>query len=125
MAQKPSILLVDSNATSIRFIKEVLGDRFELMISESAEAALFALSNRTVDLILLDTSLPRMDGIGFCRVIRNDDRYTDIGIIVQSARAMKEEINHAFQAGANRYIVKPYDHETLMDEIGCFLPESL
>jgi len=61
--------------------------------------------------------LPGIDGIEVCRKVRSNKSYSKIKIILQSAKTMQKDILKGFEAGANAYISKPYDHITLIESV--------
>ncbi|NQY74444.1 MAG: response regulator [Candidatus Margulisbacteria bacterium] len=85
--------------------------------SPNSKGALKYLSGNTVDLVIIDTLLPDMNGIELCKTIRENDAYLDIKIIIMTGSY--EEINavHARRAGANDYAVKTAKYSSLIDII--------
>jgi len=69
------------------------------------------------DLIILDLMLPKMDGYKVCALLKSDARYSKIPIIIFTARAQDEDMKMAKDAGANAYITKPFEPETLLSKI--------
>jgi CheY-like chemotaxis protein len=70
--------------------------------------------NPDVDLILVDTMMPEMDGLSATTEIRKDPRFKDLPIISLTAKAMKGDRDKALQAGASDYITKPVDPDRLL-----------
>lgn len=68
-------------------------------------------------LIILDLKLPKLDGYRLCELLKLDDNYKDIPIIILTARGEDIEKKAGFAAGANEYLVKPYNPETLHKKI--------
>ena len=61
--------------------------------------------------------MPGIDGIEVCRKVRSNKSHSKIRIILQSAKAMQKDILKGFEAGANAYISKPYDHIALIESV--------
>jgi two-component system OmpR family response regulator len=85
---------------------------------ETPKAALNALQLNLYDLIILDLTLPRMDGLELCRLIRKD---YDIPIIISSARSDLTDKIIGFECGADDYLPKPYEPRELVARIQTIL----
>ena len=69
------------------------------------------------DVIVLDLMMPVMDGYGVLAELAKDPRTADVPVLVLSARAIPEEAERATQAGARRFLEKPFDPDDLADEL--------
>lgn len=69
------------------------------------------------DLILLDVLLPKMDGFRICRLLKFDDKYKHIPIIMLTSRAREADRKTGLHMGADAYVYKPYEPVTLMQTI--------
>jgi CheY-like chemotaxis protein len=69
-------------------------------------------------LILLDISMPRMDGFDTLKKIREHKQFKDLPVIMFSASSDEADINEAMQLGANGYIVKPFTIESFIGALG-------
>ncbi|MFO7899827.1 MAG: response regulator, partial [Planctomycetota bacterium] len=67
--------------------------------------------------ILLDLMLPRMDGYKVCRLLKFDERYSQIPIIMLTARSQPEDIALGHETGAESYVTKPFDSAELAAQI--------
>jgi CheY-like chemotaxis protein len=70
--------------------------------------------HQDVDLVLMDTMMPEMDGLSATRAIRDIVRYRSMPIISLTAKAMKGDREKAIEAGATDYVTKPVDSERLL-----------
>ena len=68
-------------------------------------------------LILLDLNMPKTDGRVFLKIIKNDDRFTDIPIIVLTTSLNDNDIEKCYENGANSYLQKPVRFEELVESI--------
>jgi len=83
-----------------------------------AEEALNHIEKESYDLILLDIMMPEMDGWQLCREIR---RFSDVPIIMVTARAQQEDIVKGLKTGADDYITKPFNEKELLARIEALL----
>ena len=108
--QTPSILLIEEDPTLLditAFRLELLG--YELVKAESAEKALDWLQNQLPTLVIVDQFLPGMDGIEFLNRLSNDVRTSEIPVIFLSVNSDLDDVQKAYNAGADEYLVIPYD----------------
>lgn len=66
------------------------------------------------DIILLDLMLPKLDGYKVCRLLKFDERYKQIPIIILSARTQEGDQALALEMGANRFVTKPYEFSEIL-----------
>lgn len=105
-----NILLVEDNIHNRTVFETVLRSRgHEVTTAEDGAEALVKLKSLIPDLILLDLSLPKVDGWTVARTIRSDPdpRRADLPIIALTAHAMKGDRERALEAGCDGYISKP------------------
>jgi len=110
-----SVLIADDNPRNLQLISTLLKDRgYKLYITTSGENAIRFLADNQPDLILLDIMMPGMSGFEVCRIIKTDERLSEIPVIFLTAKNDQEDIIAGFEAGAVDYIIKPfYAHEVL------------
>ena len=104
------ILIVDDDqdlAYAERAILEAEG--YEVLYAPDGIAALDLLSHQMVDLVLLDVSMPRMDGYKVCQRLRDNPDTTQLKIIMVTARGSTEEMVTGLDAGADDYLPKPFE----------------
>ncbi len=75
------------------------------------------IANGGIDLILMDIIMPEIDGIEACKRIKNAEEYKETPIIMVTAKKDTKDLESAFYAGANDYIIKPIDRIELMARI--------
>lgn len=90
--------------------------------SDGAEAVELA-SNNSFDLIMLDVRMPRLTGYEACRQMRMMESTKDIPIVFLSAKGQEAEVDEGLEAGADRYILKPFAPIELANEIKQILAE--
>ena len=113
------VLLVDDSPLIRRTIRRALnqiGVEDEL-IHEAGDGreALEVLSRQPVGLILLDLHMPVMDGEKFARVVRSEQKFDDIPIVIVSTEANQERLDRLREMGINGYLHKPFAPEDLRE----------
>jgi len=114
MIDKSAILVVDDEVTYCDVIADILGSYgFATHIAYSAAGALALLDSVMPDLVLLDVMMPEIDGLTMLRQLRSQSEWTDIPVIVASAKVQSEDISAAFEAGADVFLPKPFTAKEL------------
>ena len=110
------VLVVDDDMRNIFAIRSVLeGHGIHVLHAENGKMALEVLNtNADINLILMDTMMPEMDGLTATRAIRDILQFQSLPIISLTAKAMKGDREKALEAGASDYVTKPVDPEKLL-----------
>lgn len=108
-----TILIVEDVELNRDLLVQLLEDRYRLVLAEDGKAALACAAEESPDLILMDLSLPRMDGWEATRRLKADARLSRIPVIVLSAHAMRGDEERARASGCDDFLAKPID-ETLL-----------
>ena len=117
------ILVVDDNADSRELVNKVLRQHgFVLIEAADGEEALNKAFSERPDLILMDMSLPVMDGWAATQAIKADPELSKIPVIALTAHAMAGDREKAMAAGCDDYDTKPIELPRLLEKIGKFLP---
>ncbi len=107
-----SILVVDDTAANLQLLTSMLKRRgYRVRPVTSGEMALRAIETLAPDLILLDITMPGMNGYEVCRRLKADERWRDIPVVFLSALTDTEDKIKAFQAGGIDYVGKPFQFE--------------
>lgn len=115
----PKILVVEDEQAIRSFIKvNLMRNNFDVVEAESGEQALELVSDE-IDVVLLDVMMPGIDGYEVCRKIR--DQYSQMGIIMLTAKGQEENKIEGLEAGADDYIVKPFSPKELLARINSLL----
>jgi Bacteriophytochrome (light-regulated signal transduction histidine kinase) len=111
---KPSVLIADDNADMRDYVQRLLSDQFTVYTAVDGEEAFKKALENKPDLVLTDVMMPKLDGFGLLRKIRNraETKYTPI--IFLSARAGEEAKVEGLDAGADDYLVKPFSAKELI-----------
>jgi chemosensory pili system protein ChpA (sensor histidine kinase/response regulator) len=82
------------------------------------------LQDHKPDIILLDIEMPRMDGYEFASHVRNDERFSDVPIIMITSRVGDKHRARAIEVGVNDYLGKPYQESHLLEAIQRLLEDK-
>lgn len=120
--EPPNILIVNDTTTELSSLTEILHKSgYITRPVTSARQAVSAIEAFIPDLILMDTSMPEIDGSMFCSMLKKSVKTRDIPIIFISALNTTQDRIKCYQAGAVDFIEKPYDTEELMLRINTHL----
>jgi DNA-binding response OmpR family regulator len=108
------VLCVEDDRDTCDFLKFVMTS-YEFHAVHTIGSAVDLISERPFDMYVLDNWLPDGSGIELCRYIRNGD--SNVPIIFTSAIGQRQDIELAIEAGANRYLVKPYEPDALLQTV--------
>jgi CheY-like chemotaxis protein len=108
------IALVEDNADNRLLIQVVLADLFDVVSYENGQEALQGFAKDKPDLILLDISLPKMDGNEVLRRIRADDAIRGLPVIALTAHAMAGDREKYIESGFDEYVTKPILDENVL-----------
>lgn len=111
------ILIVEDVEMNRDLLVQLLEEEYELVEATDGRQGLEAAGRERPDLILLDISLPEMDGWEVTRRIRADDALRDIPIIAVTAHAMAGDEEKAYARGCNGYLSKPIDEDELWAQV--------
>lgn len=101
------IAVVDDNADNRLIIRTILEDQYEIIEFSSGLEAIEGFRKNRPDVVILDISLPEMDGTEILRRIREDSELRDLAVIALTAHAMVGDREKYLSAGFNDYVAKP------------------
>ena len=109
------VLVVDDSPVIRGVLQDVLVTAgYSVTTALDGVEALELMHTRNFDLLFLDIDMPNLSGLQVCRMLRNDPAYTDFPIIMLTARGHKKDEFWGLQTGANAYITKPFEPQTLI-----------
>lgn len=110
---RPEMLVVDDDTDLALYITSIFDSIYHVKSVYSAESALEYLKNHQPDIILSDVVMDEINGLDFCRILKNDMSYSHIPIVLISAKSNIQEQIEGLNVGAIAYIVKPFDPDML------------
>lgn len=117
-AETPTILIVDDLPANLNVLRDLLEPAgYQILGATSGEMALQILSRTRPHLILLDVTMPGMDGFETCRELKRNPSTGNLPIIFVTARSEPESVLKGFQAGGVDYILKPFNQEEVLARV--------
>jgi len=115
-------MAVDDSAVTQNLVKRALEKDYHVLLADNAVDALSLIYHQPVSLLLLDITMPGIDGLELCRTIRNLPQFQKLPIIMLTARDGTFDKVQGRLAGATEYLTKPFDANTLLQVIKKFIP---
>ena len=116
------ILVVEDSPTVISTVEIMLWKHgHNVLTARDGMTALSSVRALAPDLVLLDILLPHVDGYEVCTIIRRNPAYQAIPIVMMSGLSAQEDIQRAYDAGADAYIIKPFGEQHLIDTVHQYL----
>jgi CheY-like chemotaxis protein len=122
MSGAKRILIADDEETVRSLVKRLLGKNYKVLEADDGEQAVKVAVNQKPDLILMDILMPKMDGLTACYTIKRNPATKGIPVVMLTA--VDYELNRKLSQdvmGAQGYITKPFDSETLINVMDKFL----
>jgi len=118
MNNEKKILLVDDEQDMVYAVKMQLeAEGFSVLTAKDGQEGLDKARKENPDLVILDLMLPKIDGYKVCRMLKFDEKYKKIPIIIYTARAQAVDEKLGYEVGADAYMTKPFDPKKLLAKI--------
>ncbi len=115
---KKKILVVDDEEDILNVLRFRLeANNYEVLVASDGQEGLNKARSEKPDLMILDLMLPKLDGYKVCRMLKFDEDYKAIPIIIFTARVQKKDEELGMEMGADAYIPKPFEPEILLGKI--------
>lgn len=125
MTTKKKILVVEDEAELIGAIQIRLEQAgYEVLTASDGQEALEKARMENPDLIVLDLMLPKIDGYKVCRMLKFDENYKRIPVVMLTARAQEKDEDLGYEVGADAFITKPFKYRVLLAKIAELLGGS-
>lgn len=109
-------LVVDDSALQRTIVSEALDDRFEVVAeAENGKDAVRTFAEHRPELVTMDIMMPEMNGIEATAAIK--DRVPEVTIVMVTSVEQREKMKEAVKAGADGYVTKPIEEETLRSQL--------
>ena len=120
-SDRPVVLVVEDHADVARLVGAALGSDFSVHFASNGEQGLAQAIELTPDLIITDVKMPVMDGLELCRRVRESRQLCHIPVVVLSARTSGRDRMRGIEAGADAYMIKPFNGEELKMQVSKLL----
>ena len=119
------ILIIEDELELVSLMRSRLTDHnYEVMSALNGLEGIDLARQEMPDLIILDVMMPKLDGYNVCRMLKFDEKYKKIPIIILTARGSEQDRNIAKQIRADVFLTKPFRSEILLQEIKKFLDQA-
>ena len=119
------ILVVDDDVTIRSLLKDILEmNGHTVDQAENGKDALDMVRRNAYDIVFMDRNMPVLDGVETVKIIRNTPNFKDLKIIMCTSASVVKEVDEAYAAGANDFIVKPIEVARLVAKVNKHLPKS-
>lgn len=116
------ILIIDDESDLVEMVTLRLeANDYQVISAYDGQEGLDKARNEKPDLIILDLMLPKIDGYKVCRLLKFDEKYKKIPIILFTARAQESDIKLGEDVGADAYLIKPFEPDVLLTKIAQLL----
>lgn len=120
MEQKSTfrVLVVDDEPDVVSLLTLMLKSQgYEVLAATDGQAGLEKARTEKPDLILLDIMLPRLDGYKVARMLKYDEKFSHIPIIMLTAKVQEKDREMGLEMGADEYFTKPFDTSVLLAKV--------
>ena len=119
--EKHTLLLVDDNEDMLKFLANYLKGRFNILTASNGQEAIMISKDTAVDMIISDVMMPIMNGVELCSRLKNDMATSHIPVILLTAKSDPVDVAVGYKSGADSYVVKPFDPQTLEFQVNNIL----
>ncbi len=118
---KQKLLIVEDDSDLRLFLEKEFAEDFEVVTAKDGKEGLNKARKDAPNIILSDVTMPKMDGFEFCRHIKTNEETSHIPLILLTARHSQEKQLEGLEAGADDYIMKPFDIKVLHSKLNNLL----
>ena len=120
------ILIVDDSRIMQNILKNSFDEKeawgkTDFLTAADGEEALKIMDENTIDVLLLDWNMPKLDGLSVLKKIRLTEKYKQLPVIMITSEAAKYNVIEALKAGVSDYIIKPASRKILIDKVKGFI----
>lgn len=116
------VLTVDDEVEVLGTLARALGrEGYELAQATSGQEAWHMIINRRPDLVILDITMPGMDGLTLCRQLRSDPRFVELLVLFLTAHGKTDDVVNGLDAGGDDYVTKPFELAELTARVRALL----
>jgi DNA-binding response OmpR family regulator len=117
MPDKRKVLVIDDERDNRELIHQILSDRFNVLMAKDGEEGILVARSELPDVILLDITMPKMDGIAVCEALRSNEATRHIPIMMITASVDLDARVQSFMTGADDFLSKPFKSKELIARV--------
>ena len=118
MLSKKRLLIVDDDSSlSISISSYLISEGFQVSLANDVKDALYQMKNYKPDMVISDVMMPYIDGYDFLQMLRLDESFFKIPVILLTAKGMTQDRIKGYDLGCNAYLAKPFDPNELLSMI--------
>jgi len=121
---KKKIVVADDDYAILSAIKETLEDEYTVHTADDGREAVKLVTEIMPDLVIMDITMPRMDGHEACRLIKKDKNTSSIPIMFLTGKNQLGDTEKAYSSGADSYMVKPFSPDKLLQKVAEMIQKS-
>lgn len=110
---KFSILIVEDNSDIRTYLKQLLHNTYRIYTASNGKEGVKIAESKTIDIIISDVTMPKMDGFEFCKHIKQNVKTSHIPFVIVSARTQTKAKLKGYKLGVDAYLFKPFNAEEL------------
>lgn len=114
---KPLLLVIDDNPDILRLVSELTGKEYNIMTAQDGKVGLRLAMKYVPDMIVCDIMMPVMDGLAFCRALKEEVSTSHIPVLMLTACKLDEHRLQSYESGADGYLSKPFSAEMLRSRL--------
>jgi DNA-binding response OmpR family regulator len=123
MSKECKILVVDDDPDALDTMAEILETRnYEVLTALSGVEGISKAREGKPNLIIMDVTMPKIDGFTVCKMIKEDKEIKDIPVILLTGKELVNDVEKGLAVGANDYMIKPIDWDRLFLKIKKLIP---
>ena len=114
---RPLVLIIDDNSGMRAYLRSILESQYNVVEAQDGEAGLAEARRQVPQIVVSDVMMPVMDGLEFCRRLKDDTATSHIPVVLLTARSLDEQRSEGYGSGADSYITKPFSADTLLARV--------
>ncbi|HEX6426271.1 MAG TPA: two-component regulator propeller domain-containing protein, partial [Niastella sp.] len=121
ISEKQAILIVDDDNQMRGYLDQIFSDKYTVYQAENGDVGVELANKFLPEIIISDVKMPGLNGIDFCKRVKNDPALSHIPIILLTAESSLEKKLEGMEGGADDYMVKPFEKDLLMAKVANLL----